>query len=70
MATYGWTCHLCGLPINPGQQSADHLLPRKYGGSNELSNLRPAHRLCNSKRGAKLLTDPRARPRDNTAFFQ
>ncbi|ASR83532.1 HNH endonuclease [Arthrobacter phage Laila] len=70
MATYGWTCHLCKQPIRQGEQSADHLLPRKWGGSNDLSNLRPAHRKCNYARGAKLLSDPRARPTDNTAFFK
>lgn len=70
MATYGWTCHLCGKPIAVGQQSADHKIPRSKGGSDDISNLRPAHRSCNSARQDKPLSDPRLRPVDNTAFFQ
>jgi 5-methylcytosine-specific restriction endonuclease McrA len=42
-------CHLCG---KPGADTADHLIPRKHGGTNSLDNLRPAHRSCNSARGA------------------
>jgi len=69
MATYGWTCHWCKLPIKLGEQSADHLLPRSKGGSNDISNLRPAHRRCNYSRGNKLVSNPR-RPTDNTGFFK
>lgn len=48
LATYGTRCHLCGMP---GADSADHLTPRSLGGSDQIENLRPAHKLCNSQRG-------------------
>lgn len=48
LATYGRTCHLCGLL---GATTADHLLPRSKGGTDVLANLRPAHHSCNSRRG-------------------
>lgn len=52
LAEYGNRCHLCGLP---GATTADHLVPRSKGGSDELANLRPAHGKCNSARGARSL---------------
>jgi hypothetical protein len=50
LLTYGTTCHLC---LEPGATSADHLVPRSRGGDDSLENLRPAHTLCNSRRGAR-----------------
>jgi hypothetical protein len=53
----GWTCHLCGEPINPGKRTGhqratlDHLTPRSLGGRNGIENLKLAHAICNSKRG-------------------
>lgn len=58
LAEYGTTCHLCG---KPGANTADHLIARRYGGPNELWNLRPAHKSCNSSRGARPLGEHRAR---------
>lgn len=43
-------CWLCG---KPGADTADHIVPYGDGGSDDLSNLRPAHRSCNSKRGKR-----------------
>ena len=49
---YGWTCHLCGRPIAPGQYSIDHVIPRSKGGDVwDVDNMRPAHKRCNSSRG-------------------
>lgn len=45
---HGTICWLCG---QPGATTADHILPRSLGGTNELDNLRPAHHRCNSARG-------------------
>ncbi|MFN7583910.1 MAG: HNH endonuclease [bacterium] len=42
-----WTCHYCGNPAN----EADHILPVSLGGSNEVSNLLPCCKQCNSGRG-------------------
>jgi 5-methylcytosine-specific restriction endonuclease McrA len=48
----GGICHLCG---QPGADSADHLVPRSQGGTNDPANLKAAHHLveprCNIKRG-------------------
>jgi transposase-like protein len=64
MALYhrdGWTCHLCNKPVpqdinyshdsyNPLYPSLDHVVPRSHGGTDDPSNLRLAHTLCNSQR--------------------
>lgn len=47
LAVYGRTCHLC---LEPGATSADHVVTRSAGGSDAIENLRPAHKLCNSRR--------------------
>lgn len=47
-----WTCHICQKHIARQDITRDHLIPVAEGGSNEASNIRAAHRLCNSKRGA------------------
>jgi hypothetical protein len=44
----GRTCWLCG---EPGATTADHRVPRSRGGDDELTNLMPAHRACNGRRG-------------------
>lgn len=53
---YGRTCHLCGLP---GANTVDHLIPTSVDESLrwELSNVRPAHRECNSERGDSPVPD-------------
>lgn len=54
--TYGEICHLCNYRVAIGERSADHLKSNRGGGSTLLANLRPAHSLCNSWRGARPLT--------------
>lgn len=51
-------CVPCGLEFDwdaPSRSrwafSADHIIPKSLGGSDERSNLRPAHYGCNSARG-------------------
>lgn len=46
-------CWLCGLS---GSDTVDHVVPWSKGGTNEVANLRPAHRSCNSKRNNKAPT--------------
>lgn len=44
-------CHLCGKPY---ADTIDHIVPVAHGGSDDVSNLKPAHTSCNSrKRDAK-----------------
>ena len=59
----GYVCWLCGEATRPDVESQDdkyptldHVVPRSRGGSDDPSNLRCAHRLCNSLRGAPEVT--------------
>ena len=59
----GFACWLCGGPVDMSADpcsdmfaSLDHVVPRSRGGSDDPSNLRCAHRLCNSLRGAPEVT--------------
>ena len=54
----GWKCMLCNKKFAKRRDfgssrssiTIDHIQPRSFGGSDELSNLRLAHRRCNSER--------------------
>lgn len=50
LEVYGNICWLCHQPI-PGLPSADHVIPRSRGGTDDIENLRPAHPSCNYARG-------------------
>jgi 5-methylcytosine-specific restriction endonuclease McrA len=50
IAYYGGRCWLCG---GESADTIDHVKPRSAGGPDWPSNLRPAHRRCNSKKRAK-----------------
>lgn len=41
-------CHICG---QGGADAIDHIVPVAWGGSDDISNLAPAHTSCNSARG-------------------
>lgn len=56
-----WTCWICESEVNRDAHenaddapSLDHVVPRSLGGGHASSNLRCAHRLCNSRRGAAI----------------
>jgi len=56
----GWTCMLCGDPIDrnrtyPDLMSAslDHLVPVSTGGTNAAENLQASHLICNLKASNK-----------------
>ena len=63
---YGSLCHLCGTGIDlqatrqcgkKGWEyglNIDHVIPISKGGSDTLENVRPAHAVCNLKKGAKV----------------
>jgi hypothetical protein len=53
-----WTCQICQGTVDPNLHhgddwaaSLDHIVPRSRGGSHDETNLRLAHRWCNSVRG-------------------
>lgn len=57
----GWDCQLCGEPVDktlsgdpvdPWSPTLDHVIPQSMGGSDDVENLRLAHRWCNQVRGA------------------
>ena len=50
LEVYGTICWLCRQPI-AGLPSADHVIPRSRGGTDDIENLRPAHLRCNISRG-------------------
>lgn len=50
-----FNCHLCRTKVRPKDCSSDHIIPHSYGGGYEESNLRLAHKRCNSSRGNQLL---------------
>jgi 5-methylcytosine-specific restriction endonuclease McrA len=48
-------CHWCGDAFSEDDPAtADHLIPKARGGTNDKSNLVGAHRSCNSRRGGQL----------------
>ena len=53
----GPNCHICGGLMNfdrPRRKTGatvDHVIPRSQGGSNDISNLKLAHKRCNEARG-------------------
>ena len=54
----GNICHLCQKPVrqsasmnHPLAPSRDHITPTKHGGPNAATNLKLAHKACNSRRG-------------------
>jgi 5-methylcytosine-specific restriction endonuclease McrA len=49
MDYFGNVCHLCG---EPEANTVDHVKPLAVGGPHIVANLRPAHRACNSSKGA------------------
>lgn len=44
-------CWICGKHVELEDASRDHFVPRSKGGINNITNLKLAHKLCNSKRG-------------------
>lgn len=47
--TKGHDCYICG----EWATAIDHVVPRKLGGTNDMDNLEPICKPCNSKKGAK-----------------
>lgn len=47
-------CWLCERPVTFQAMTLDHVIPKSKGGGFFAANLRPAHRLCNLRRGNRL----------------
>lgn len=58
----GWTCGICGDPIDPTRKypdllsaSLDHIIPLARGGDHSRANAQAAHLTCNVRKADKLL---------------
>jgi ATP adenylyltransferase len=56
----GYRCELCGIPSDERWLEVDHILPRRHGGSDDISNLQALCYKCNANKGARDATDLRA----------
>jgi ATP adenylyltransferase len=55
----GFRCDLCGIPHAERALEVDHILPRKYGGTDDLENLQALCWKCNAGKRANDSTDLR-----------
>lgn len=51
----GSWCHICGKKVQKLEVTFDHIIPVSKGGDDNPTNLRIAHRGCNSRRNAGLI---------------
>lgn len=66
LGAQGMPCHICGQPIDyslpagdPMSFEVDEIVPVSKGGSpTDRSNVAPAHRICNQRRGNRDLAGP------------
>lgn len=49
----GWRCQICGKELTRETVAVDHVIPCKYGGTNDTGNLQPLCMSCNRKKGTK-----------------
>jgi len=56
----GFRCELCGISADERAIEVDHILPRKHGGSDDLTNLQALCFKCNANKGARDDEDFRA----------
>jgi 5-methylcytosine-specific restriction endonuclease McrA len=49
----GNLCGICTKPVDPSEDSIDHIVPRGMGGPNTAQNIRLTHRTCNNRRPKK-----------------
>jgi ATP adenylyltransferase len=49
----GFRCELCGIPADERAIEVDHIVPRKHGGKDELTNLQALCFKCNANKGAR-----------------
>lgn len=62
-AKYGHRCLACGR--SDVELTVDHIVPIKFGGSNDISNLQPLCKSCNSKKNVRIID---YRPNENQEY--
>lgn len=48
-------CHLCNKWVSIHEASLDHVIPLSRGGEHTAENILLAHKVCNSKKGDRLM---------------
>jgi 5-methylcytosine-specific restriction endonuclease McrA len=55
LAEHGMFCHICFLVIvDESDLHFDHVIPLSLGGPHVAENIRPAHAICNLRKGARI----------------
>ena len=54
-AQYNWTCPICKKSEPEIKLTKDHSIPLSKGGSNNIENIQPFCRRCNSVKGTKII---------------
>jgi ATP adenylyltransferase len=49
----GFRCELCGISADQRAIAVDHIIPRKFGGKDDLTNLQALCFKCNANKGAR-----------------
>jgi 5-methylcytosine-specific restriction endonuclease McrA len=50
----GGVCQICMTEVPRGLATIDHIIPLSRGGGHTYDNTQIAHRVCNSKKGARI----------------
>lgn len=57
LARDGYICHICHERVASNELSFDHVIPLARGGAHAKWNIKVAHLICNSRKGARLMEE-------------